>query len=71
MTIQPLILQGYWGKFKEESVQKMPTTVSGTLMFINDHDDGNQRVDAINSDHGADICKGHPKVTHTLGMLTI
>lgn len=49
----------------------MPTTVSGTLMFINDDDHGNQRADAINSDHGADICKGHAKVTHTLGMLTI
>ena len=72
MTIDPHILQDCWGKkIKQENAQTVSTTVPGTIMFINDHDDGNQRADAVNSDHAVDTRKGHPKVTHTSGMLTI
>lgn len=72
MTIDPLTLQDYWGKrIKPENVQTVSATVPGTIMFTNDHDDGNQRADAVNSDHAGDTRKGHPTVTHTSGMLTL
>lgn len=72
MAIEPLTLQGYWGKkIKQGNVQTVSATVPGTIMSIDDHDGGNQRVGAVNSYQAGGTRKGHPKVTHTSGMLTI
>lgn len=61
----------FGGNIKQENVHKLPTTLLETLTFIKHHDNGIRRVDAVNSDHAADTCKGHSEVTHTPGMLTM